>query len=90
MDKFQKQVHILTEAIAVFILVPTLFLIAKDQTNNSYKHTVRLIALGTLIVDGYLLIKWTHIKDINPNPNPNPLPLSTFKSKKPYIIRHPL
>jgi hypothetical protein len=52
------KLHLIAEAVAVFIITPILFHIARNQTNRHYKIFLYLLAIGTLIVDGYLLLKY--------------------------------
>lgn len=60
--KEQVYIHIIFEIIAVFILVPFLLWIVfskKRILSMKYIKTIILIiALGTLVIDGGLLIRW--------------------------------
>lgn len=55
----QKTVHVVTEAIAVALIVPWLLKIASDPKIKSSDRVVAgMIAVGTIIVDGGLLAKF--------------------------------
>ena len=51
-----KYLHITTEFIAVVFVVPMLIHIGMNQRNWMYRNILIAIAIGTLIVDGYLLL----------------------------------
>jgi hypothetical protein len=55
-----KDFHILTEAFAVLVTVPTAISIArtKGPLSASQKKRLYLYAAGTLLVDGFLLWQW--------------------------------
>jgi len=52
-----KRLHVVTEAIAVFILAPYLLYVSRF-TPGFHRYVVIIIALLTIIIDGYLLSKW--------------------------------
>lgn len=58
MPDAERKLHIISEAIAVFIITPIIIYIAFQQKNKWYKYFLLLLSIGTIIVDGYLLIKW--------------------------------
>jgi len=55
----EKKLHIVTEFIAVFILTPYfinfLYRYDLDKKNDIM---IKLIIIGTILVDGFLLTKW--------------------------------
>jgi len=55
-----KGFHMVTEALAVFVTVPFALALAKHQGPLTPEHRsrLRLYAVTTLAVDGYLLWKW--------------------------------
>jgi len=55
-----KGLHIVTEALAVAVTVPAAWALAKHQgpLTPEQRKRLRLYALGTLAIDGYLLWKW--------------------------------
>jgi TctA family transporter len=54
----QKNIHIITEALAVVVLAPYLsYLAIYHVKSNVHKFLIFLIVLTTLIVDGYLFYK---------------------------------
>lgn len=58
MPQNHKNLHIITEALAVFIITPIIIYIALKQSNDWYKYFLIILAIGTLIVDGYLLSQY--------------------------------
>jgi hypothetical protein len=58
MPEAQRNLHIITESLAVFILAPILIYIGLKQKNQWYKSFLIILGIGTLIVDGYLLSQW--------------------------------
>lgn len=58
-DPAQRRVHVASELIAVLLVVPFGLYLAADSRQRSW---VRLaggaLAVGTLIVDGSLLLRW--------------------------------
>lgn len=50
-----KNFHIITEFLSVFIMSPTLAYIGSKQSNNYYKYVLYLFALLIFLIDGYLL-----------------------------------
>lgn len=58
MPSQDKNLHILAEFVAVFIIAPITIYIATQQTNNFNKYFLLIVAILTLIVDGYLLFNY--------------------------------
>jgi hypothetical protein len=59
MPQEQKYLHIVTETIAVFVLVPFLFTLSLNKSLNIYSRIFLFItAILTIIIDGYLLVQW--------------------------------
>ena len=52
-----KNLHIAGESIALFF-VPALFEIADKQEDISSKNFLRVLAIGTIFIDGYLLYNY--------------------------------
>lgn len=60
----QRSVHVVTEAIAVFAVVPFMFWLAtKRELPTWARGTSLAIAAGTLLVDGWLLTRFLREKD---------------------------
>lgn len=53
-----KNFHIVTEFLSVFIMGPTLVYIGSKQTKYTYKYILYLFALLIFIIDGYLLLQY--------------------------------
>ena len=59
MAKEQKALHMLTEFLAVFLLVPFFWsLIQKDYLHKYDKYFLLIIIITTIVVDGYLFLTW--------------------------------
>lgn len=59
---FRKHIHIIFETLAVFVVAPILgiFLYSHwHKLNCFYKAFFMALIIGTLIVDGYLLLMWS-------------------------------
>ena len=54
----EKQFHILTEALSVFIAAPFLFYAARYHPDTTIQALLRLFAVSLVVVDGYLLSKY--------------------------------
>jgi hypothetical protein len=66
-DKSQYYIHIIFEALAVFIVVPIIiiFLINNWKIINIFYKIFFIIFVSlTLLIDGFLLIKWFNPKII--------------------------
>lgn len=58
----QKQLHVLTEAGSVFLIVPALWWISSSPAlPDVQKQILRAAALVMLGVDGYLLWRWSRL-----------------------------
>jgi hypothetical protein len=55
-SEWQRRLHIVSETAAV-LMVPLLFAAAADA-NEPHKTRLKVLAYGTLAVDGYLLYRW--------------------------------
>lgn len=55
--KWQRDIHVVTEVAAV-LMVPLLFS-AAAAAKEPHKTRLQFLAVGTLIVDGFLLYRWT-------------------------------
>lgn len=58
MPEEHKIIHVITEAMAVFILAPYLIYLSFKQDNPFDKYFLIFLAICTWVVDGYLLIMW--------------------------------
>ena len=59
MPEAERLLHLTTEIIAVLVIVPFLTLIMSRYALRPWERTVmRLIIIGTLLVDGYLALRW--------------------------------
>jgi hypothetical protein len=59
-DPLQRRVHIGMEALAILLVVPTLWQISKTpRLTRTQRDSLRLIAFATLAVDGWLLWHWS-------------------------------
>ena len=58
MPKENKQLHMITEAAAVFVYVPYFWFLADRQALPFDRNALKLFAMASFIVDGYLLYKW--------------------------------
>ncbi len=57
--KKQRGLHIASEAFALFVIAPTLWHMSKKPTlNKDERDFLKVVAVGTVLVDGYLLAKW--------------------------------
>ena len=55
----RRRIHVGTELLAVAIAVPMLWSIAAaPRLTDSHRSFLRLLAVGTLLVDGWLLLQW--------------------------------
>jgi hypothetical protein len=53
---WQRRLHIVTETAAV-LMVPLLFA-AADDAREPHKSRLKALAVGTMVVDGFLLYRW--------------------------------
>ena len=59
MPQEDRTLHIVSEAIAVLVVVPWLiWIVWKKELSDIDRLFLLVLAIGTLLVDGYLLIKW--------------------------------
>lgn len=64
MPEKERKIHILTELLAVVMIAPYLIWLSWNihnitkHTINIHKNILLLIAIMTIIVDGYLLVRW--------------------------------
>lgn len=54
----EKQFHILTEALSVFVAAPFLIYAAQAHPDRMMQTLLRLFAVSLVVVDGYLLAKY--------------------------------
>ena len=57
----RKNIHIITEALAIFIVAPILIIFTIqhwNNINNFYKLFFVIFITLTILIDGYLLIQW--------------------------------
>lgn len=57
----RKNIHITTEALAIFIVAPILIIFTIqhwNNINNFYKLFFVIFITLTILIDGYLLIQW--------------------------------
>lgn len=55
--KWQRDLHVVTET-AALLMVPLLFA-AAASAREPHKSRLQVLAVGTLVVDGFLLYRWT-------------------------------
>lgn len=77
---WQRRIHIATEAIAVAVFVPWLLAAAKAAP-EPHKGRLKLMAVGALVVDGYLLYRWLVAPELQPRPEPEGRVLSIQEQK---------
>jgi hypothetical protein len=53
---WQKTIHVVTEAASV-LLVPFVLAAARDA-RKPHKQRLQLLAVGMLVVDGFLMLNW--------------------------------
>ena len=58
---WQRQFHIATEA-ASFLMVPVIFS-AANKLDDPHRTMLRIFAVGMLLVDGFLLLRWRYLKE---------------------------
>jgi len=59
MPQEDRTLHIVSEAIAILIVVPWLiWIVWKKEISDLDRLFLIVLAIGTLIIDGYLLVKW--------------------------------
>jgi hypothetical protein len=59
----QRSVHVVTEAVAVFAVTPFMFWLGtKKELPTWARGTSLAIAAGTLLIDGWLLVRWLGTK----------------------------
>lgn len=54
----KRRVHIGAERVAVFVVAPGLFWVSHRMPRGKDRSFVQAVALGTLLVDGWLLTQW--------------------------------
>jgi hypothetical protein len=54
--KWQRDLHVVSETVAV-LMVPLLFS-AAAAAREPHKTRLQVLAWGTLVVDGFLLVRW--------------------------------
>jgi len=55
----RRSVHIVTEMLAVTVAAPVLWNIASSpHLTSAHRDFLRVLAVGTLVVDGWLLWRW--------------------------------
>ena len=55
----QRNLHIFSEAFALLVIAPTLWQMSKRETlSQNDRSFLRTVAVGTVVVDGYLLAEW--------------------------------
>ena len=59
MPQEDRTLHIISEAIAILIVVPWLiWIVWKKEISDLDRLFLIALAIGTLLIDGYLLVKW--------------------------------
>ena len=60
----QVSVHVVSEAVAVFAAVPLLLATAANpRPTDIQRRGLRALAVGTLLVDGWLLTQWARQRE---------------------------
>lgn len=54
----QRNLHVSSEAVAVFAVAPFMFWLAFQDLPKWARRTSAVIGLGTVLVDGYLLLQY--------------------------------
>ena len=55
----QRNLHMVAETVALVAIAPVLWKISEAPTlTPTHRQFLKGVALGTVVVDGYLLLKW--------------------------------
>lgn len=55
----QKNIHVASEAVAVFLLAPYMLWASARVKDPGMRNVFRTVAVGTLLIDGYLLFQYS-------------------------------
>jgi predicted nucleotidyltransferase len=58
-SKSQRQLHVLSEGVALFVIAPFLLSVSKNEgLTEGQRRGLQATAVATILVDGYLLSRW--------------------------------